>query len=250
MKTAQHCVAIALVLCVVGAIYLSFRDVALPDASRIDAGIRESEPVQEPSHQRPFVAIIGGYTYTLTPKATYDISGLVVSQHRGDAMFNLYHKADPGNIKDVCVVWGEDITNGSYRKVRFSSEEFSCYYSWSGPISPPFNPEKVSNNHLIPATPDVAAAIRAIHIGDQVRMKGLLVDYQVTKADREVFTRRTSLTRKDTGNGACEILYVTDLSVLAQGNHLQADAGRYAWYASLGLFLALGAVWFARPPVA
>jgi len=43
---------------------------------------------------------------------------------------------------------------------------------------------------------------------------------------------------------------VTDLSVLAQGNHLQADAGRYAWYASLGLFLALGAVWFARPPVA
>jgi hypothetical protein len=45
----------------------------------------------------------------------------VVSQHRGDALFNLYHQADPGNIQDVCVVWGAAVTNGSYRKVTFSS---------------------------------------------------------------------------------------------------------------------------------
>jgi hypothetical protein len=40
-----------------------------------------------------------------------------------------------------------------------------------------------------------------------------------------------------------------DLSIVAPGNHLEADAGRYAWYASLGLFLTLGVVWFARPHV-
>src|SRR5215470_1495079 len=236
MKTAERGLAFALALCVALAIYLSFRDVPLPEASRVDAIVRESEPLQEPSDRRPFAVTIDGYRYTLAPKANYDISGLVVSQHRGDAMWNLYHKADPGNIKDVCVVWGEDITNGSYRKVRFSSEEFTCNYSWSGVITPPFNPEKVSNNHLIPATPDVAAAIRAVHVGDQVRMKGLLVDYTVSKDGRDIFTRRTSLTRKDTGNGACEILYVTDLAVLAPGDHLAADAGRYSWYACLGLF--------------
>jgi hypothetical protein len=249
MKTVQHCVAVALVLCVGGAIYLSLRDVALPDASLIDVAIKESEPVQDASDQRPFTAIIKGYTYNLTPRATYDISGLVVSQHRGDALLNLYHKADPGNIKDVCVVWGEGITSGSYQKVRFNSEEFTCYYSWSGFITPPFNPDKMSNNHLIPANSDVAAQIRAVHIGDQIRMKGLLVDYKVTRDGRDVFTRRTSLTRKDTGNGACEVLYATDLSIVAPGNHLEADAGRYAWYASLGLFLTLGVVWFARPHV-
>jgi len=250
MRAAQHSIAIALVLFVAAALYLSFRDVALPDAPRIDATIKESEPIQEATDRGPFTVTIDGYTYTVTPRASYDISGLVVSQHRGDALFNIYHKADPGNIKDVCVVWGEAITSGAYQKVRFSSEEFTCYYSWSGVITPPFNPEKMSNNHLIPATPDVAARIGAVHVGDQMRMRGLLVDYTVTKDGQDIFTRRTSLTRKDGGNGACEILYTTDVSVVAPGNHLETDAGRYAWYASLGLFLALGAVWFARPPVA
>ena len=249
MRTLQRCLAISFVVCVVCAIYLSLRDIALPDASLIDRTLKETEPLQDVTDRGTFTAIIKGYTYTLTPKATYDISGLIVSQHRGDALLNLGHKADPGNIEDVCVVWGEDITNGSYRKVKFSSGEFTCSFSWSGVITPPFNPEKASNNHLIPATSTIASQIRTIYVGDQIRMTGLLVDYKVTKDGHDIFTRRTSLTRDDTGNGACEILYVTALSVVARGHHLQADAGRYAWYTSLALFVALGIVWFVRPPL-
>src|SRR5262249_8370747 len=192
VRTARHGIGIALVLFVASALYLSVRDVALPDATRVDLSIKESEPIQESTDRSPFTVTIGGYTYTLTPKASYDISGLVVSQHRGDALLNLFHEADPGNVKDVCVVWGEVITNGSYQKVRFSSEEFTCYYRWSGVITPPFNPEKMSNNHLIPAAPSVAARIDALHVGDQIRMRGLLVDYRVTKDGQEVFSRRTS----------------------------------------------------------
>ena len=134
--------------------------------------------------------------------------------------------------------------------MTFWSGEFTCSYRWSGAVTPAFNPEKASNNHLIPADPVTAARIGAIHVGDQIRMTGLLVDYTVTKDGGEIFTRRTSLTRGDTGNGACEILYVTGLSVVARGNHLQADAGRYAWYASLAVLVALGVVWFVRPPLA
>jgi len=247
MRLVQDGIAVALVVCVVAAFYFSLRDVALPDPARIDSAVTESEPAQVATERPPFTVTIGGYAYALVPRATYDIAGLVVSQHRGDAFLNLYHKTDPGNIKDVCVVWGEDVTNGTYRRVRFHSEEFSCYYEWSGTLTPRFDPEKMSNNHLIPATPEVAAAIRAVHVGDQIRMQGLLVDYSVSRDGRDIFTRRTSLTRKDTGNGACEILYVTDLSVIARGDHLAVDAGRCAWYASLGLFVALGVVWFARP---
>jgi len=194
--------------------------------------------------------MIEGYTYTLVPRATYVISGLVVSQHRGDALFNLDHKTDPGNIRDVCVVWGESITNGSYRKVKFWSGEFTCSFSWSGGLTPAFKPETASNNHLLPADPSIAGRIGAIHVGDQIRMKGLLVDYTVTRDGREIFTRRTSLVRNDTDNGACEILYVTELSVVARGHHLQADAGRYMGYVSLGLLVTLAGVWFARRPFA
>jgi hypothetical protein len=248
MKLAQHCLALAFGLCVIAAIYLSFRDIPLPEASRIDDAIKEGEPLQAASNQGVFTTIIKGYTYTITPRATYAISGLVVSQHRGDALFNMYHTADPGNTEDVCVVWGEAIANGSYRKVTYESGEFTCYYGWSGILTPPFNPEKMSNNHLIPANDTVAHQIRGIRAGDQIRMNGLLVDYRVSSGGRNVFTRQTSLSRKDTGNGACEIVYVTDMHVIRPGSHLDADAATYAWYTSLALLVALGVVWFARPP--
>jgi hypothetical protein len=248
MKMAQRYLALALALTVIGAVYLSVREVPLPEASRIDAAVAEGEPVQTATDQPAFTAGIEGFTYAITPRAAYDIAGLVVSHHRGDAWFNMYHAADPGNVEDVCVVWGEVIANGSYRKVRYSSGEFTCYYTWSGVLTPPFNPEKMSNNHVIPADSTIARRIRAIRTGDQIRMRGLLVDYTVSSGGREVFTRRTSLTRKDTGNGACEILYVTEVEVIRPSHHLDADAAAYAWYASLGVLVALGAVWVARPP--
>jgi hypothetical protein len=250
LKTLQRALGIACLVCAICAIYLSLRTIALPDVSAVDSTVKDGEPIQEVSTGRPFTTVIKGFTYALTPKATYDISGLVVSQHRGDALFNLGHKQDPGNIKDVCVVWGEAVTNGSYRKVSFSSGEFTCSFSWSGAVTPPFVPEKASNNHLIPANRLIAKQIRAIQVGDQIRMSGLLVDYKVNKNGQDIFTRQTSLTRGDTGNGACEILYVTDLSVVARGNHWQADAESYAWYTSLALFVALSMVWFVRPPLA
>jgi hypothetical protein len=249
VRILQRYLTVSLLLCLVGAGYLATRDVALPDPSRIDRAIKDAEPLQRASERGAFTTTIEGYTYTLTPRAAYEIAGLVVSQHRGDALFNLYHQADPGNIRDVCVVWGEAVTNGSYRKVKFSSGEFTCSYSWSGALTPAFRPEKASNNHLVPADRAIARRIGAIRVGDQIRMTGLLVDYTVTKDGQDVFSRRTSLTRGDTGNGACEILYVTGLSVVARGDQRQADATRVLWYASLALLVALGGVWVARPPV-
>jgi hypothetical protein len=109
MRLAQRCLGIVFVVCALCAIYLSFRGVALPDPFLVDAAITASEPVQEPTDRRAFTTVIDGYMYTIVPRAAYDISGLVVSRHRGDALLNLYHKADPGNIEDVCVVWGEPI---------------------------------------------------------------------------------------------------------------------------------------------
>ena len=117
MRSLQHWLALSCLACAICATYLSLRSVTLPEASLVDPSITQREPVQDLSNGRAFTTTIKDYTYTLTPKATYDIAGLVVSQHRGDALFNLGHKEDPGNIKDVCVVWGEAVSNGSYRKV-------------------------------------------------------------------------------------------------------------------------------------
>src|SRR5262249_36063497 len=86
VRALQHYLAIALLVCVVGAVHLSLREVPLPDVSHLAPAIMETEPLQEMSEGRPFAIVIKGYTYAITPRATYDISGLVVSQHRGDAL--------------------------------------------------------------------------------------------------------------------------------------------------------------------
>ena len=62
--------------------------------------------------------------------------------------------------------------------------------------------------------------------------------------------RRFGQRKSSEFNGACEILYVTGLTVIAPGDHLRADAGRYAWYGSLALLAALATVWLLRPPLA
>ena len=62
MKILQRYLAIALAGCVVGAIYLSSREVALPEVSRIDRTLTEGEPLQEPSDRPAFTALIEGYT--------------------------------------------------------------------------------------------------------------------------------------------------------------------------------------------
>jgi hypothetical protein len=162
----------------------------------------------------------------------------------------MHHADDPGNVQDVCVVWGDNVASGSYRRVAYSSGEFTCYYQWSGSLDPPFDPAQMSNNHLIPADAYVAHRIRQLRIGDQVRMSGLLVDYEASRDGEHRVSRRTSLTRADTGNGACEVLYATAIDVIRPGDRLAANAATYAWYASLGLFAALGVVWLVRPPTA
>jgi hypothetical protein len=105
MRILQRCLGVAFLLCVVGAIYLSLRAVPLPDLTRIDRAITEAEPVQGASDRPPFTTTIKGYTYTLTPRATYAIAGLVVSQHRGDAL--------PSTTRRIPVISGTSASCGA-----------------------------------------------------------------------------------------------------------------------------------------
>ena len=57
---------------------------------------------------------------------------------------------------------------------------------------------------MIPASNGVAGRLKKIRRGDIVRIRGFLVDVDHDSG----FFWRTSLSRDDTGNGSCEILYV------------------------------------------
>ena len=52
-----------------------------------------------------------------------------------------------------------------------------------------------------------------MHVGDQVHFRGYLAEYSHGGG----FKRGTSIVRTDTGNGACETVFVEDVEILKPG---------------------------------
>lgn len=56
-----------------------------------------------------------------------------------------------------------------------------------------------------------------MRIGDQIHFSGLLVNYRDVRAPD--YWRNTSTVRTDTGDGACEVVFVKDLQILKAETH-------------------------------
>ena len=186
------------------------RDVLLPTLER--------EPEQHLIDRESFKATVGGIEYTVTPLYEYEIWGLVVSRHNAGAWTDFAHKQwnDHLNVADLCLVFGDNIRTGAYQGLRYSSGEFTCCVdapseeAWEA-----FWPADLSNNHLLTDRPKLARALRGAKLGDQVRIQGTLVEYSHHQGFE--FTRGTSAVRTDTGDGACETIWVEEFEVLKPG---------------------------------
>jgi hypothetical protein len=67
-----------------------------------------------------------------------------------------------------------------------------------------------SNTHLIPATGDVLDRLKKIRKHDLVELQGCLVSVVF---DPEQPPWSSSMTRTDSGDHACEIMYVTSVDI-------------------------------------
>jgi hypothetical protein len=200
----------------------------LSDLPQIQKPVMDNNPTQNALNISPIQTVYGKYTYDITPLYSYEIYGIVVSEYSSHNWLDLTHKKDPANTRDLCLVWGENVKSGAYQKVKYSHGEFTCYYSYRLNIDPPFNGFYFSNNHLIPKNEDIERKIGGINIGDQVRISGYLANYKITDENgRESTSRNTSITRNDARNGACEIIYVTEIEVLKRGNIIYFALKKY-----------------------
>lgn len=93
------------------------------------------------------------------------------------------------------------------------------WYRYQWRHQPPIAPQEIAtssaNMHLIPASAAAAEAIRTVRRGDRVRIEGWLVEAQSSDGWRW----RSSTRRDDTGDGACELIYVCSL------NRIDASGG-------------------------
>ena len=148
--------------------------------------------------------------------ADYELWGLVVSHNNIQSVADIYHDSSSVDTKDLCVVWGNSLLSEELGKVSFESGPWTCYYSY--PEGVRFNGAEMSNSHLVTDQETRRDALDEVRIGDQIRVKGALVNYQVD--DWREFWRRSSTVRTDGGNGACEVLFFDELEVLVPGTPL------------------------------
>ena len=179
----------------------------MSDGSPIDVSASPEQTAIE--NPEPFHMKAGGFDLVVTPEAHYVLRGVVVSREN-------YHLGWNAEIApcDVAVVWGERAEGDAWRRLSWSQSGRWYFWRWSG--SRPFPDDVIvrssSNTHLIPSSSDLTSAARSLSAGDVVELSGDLVAIEGRKGGERVWWR-SSLSRTDTGDGSCELLYLRRVKV-------------------------------------
>ena len=179
----------------------------------VDPSRASSEPEQVAITGEPPIELeLKGYQVRLIPRATYKVTGYAAETSR-----KLLDEWDFVMPLDLALVWGPVADPAVLRHMKFHlSERYVSY--WYDATTPSAAigrlPTHVANNHLIPATEEVAHELGRVRIGNLVMLQGKLVDVEIRDAGGQVAARmRTSMTRDDVGSGACEIIWVESVEV-------------------------------------
>ena len=194
------------------------------------------DPIQTPTTRPPFAFPYQGETYLVHPVAAYELWGLVVSHNNIHSVTDIYHDRTSVDTKDLCVIWGLNLTRDDFQQVAYWSDPWSC--GFAVPALLLFSPDHLSNNHLITADQRLRDRIDAVRIGDQIHLKGLLVNYSARRMP--LAWRTSSTTRHDRGNGACEVVFVEALDILQPGTPGWYTTYTVGWWSILLLVVLKG----------
>jgi hypothetical protein len=204
------------------------------------------DPIQvETENPEPITFTRDGYEYVLTPLYDYEINGLIVGK-MDYRVFSIdkYDSVFPG---DLCIIWGPNVSSAVYRNpaVKFSQDCRWCWVQWSGNVG--FSMREMSNNHLLINSKYLESKFNSLLRGDQVKVKGKLVNVEaeVPGKPESHITWHTSITREDTGAGACEVIYVEDIQVLRKANALSCFLFMFSLW-GLGLWFLGNVVYFFK----
>jgi hypothetical protein len=139
--------------------------------------------------------------YQLTKKAGFKIHARVLSTER----YYLKREADLSPV-DLALGWGVMSDQGVLEQIEISQS--GRWYRWKYEHSLPISDQQIitssGNMHMIPATRSVERSLMKLREGDVIVLEGYLVDVDHDSG----WSWRTSMSRVDTGAGACEIVYV------------------------------------------
>lgn len=228
----------------------------LPDKKDILPQLYQ-EPAQTTADGERFKVSSGEANYWIEPVYEYELYGLVVSYHHSAVWWDYYHKewGDSLNVKDICVIWGDNIETEVYKKMSFSSGSWTCYPRYTG--SPAerqethlkYKPEFLSNNHILAESKEVKNILLQARKGDQIYLKGYLANYYDKSGN---IIRKTSISRNDKlpgGKFACETVYLTDFKILKAANKEWRFVNSWSKYLGLIASAVLVIGYFKAPVI-
>ncbi len=144
--------------------------------------------------------------YLLTRKAAFEIRARVLSTEE----YFMGREADLSPI-DLALGWGPMSNQAvlDQLKISQSGRWFRWRYEGSPPVPEPLIISSSSNMHMIPSSKSIERRLKQLRRGSIIRLEGYLVDVDHDSGWRW----RSSMSRNDTGDGACELVYVELLEV-------------------------------------
>lgn len=143
--------------------------------------------------------------YTITPLANYSVTAVVLARerYRNDAAAKI------GPL-DLALGWGPMSTAAVINDLSISQSGRWYEYSWAK--EPPLNGDQIethsANTHCLPANDEVRRQLLSVKRHDLVTLEGYLVEVN----GPDGYRWRSSLSRSDTGGGACEVMWITTIS--------------------------------------
>ncbi|HET6564672.1 MAG TPA: hypothetical protein VFG52_04600 [Xanthomonadales bacterium] len=145
--------------------------------------------------------------FSLQPRARFDVEARVLSAER----YRMGISADLAPL-DLALGWGVMSDQAIVDQVKVSQGARWYILRWGAqPPAPEREIMRSSGNmHIIPANDSVRKQAFALRTGEFVKLTGYLVEAQGPGG----FRWATSLSRDDTGDGACELFLVESVEVL------------------------------------
>jgi hypothetical protein len=184
------------------------------------------EPIQTKIDEEQFTEKVRNRTLTITKLAEYDITGRVEAIENystnavSDALSfkgsNVYDYISP---IDLTLSWGELALDRNAGHIKadqhYMNTERVVWLSYDNILGQKYDQNfifsHVSNNHLISLNNGIRNELSKVKVSQVVRITGYLVGIT---CDDGSYWGPSSLKRTDTGNHACEIIYVTDFLIM------------------------------------
>jgi hypothetical protein len=196
------CIFLAVVLASAGYWYVH-RPITYPAGVLISS---DPEQINLPSDTPPFQR----GTFRLKPLAVFSIDARVL--HRKVYRYDNQAALVP---VDLALGWGPMSDQRVLDQLSISQ---SARFYWYQYRQPPIPKEQIishsTNVHIIPSTSAIAARCKSLRAGSLIHLSGDLVE----ATGSGIGSWRSSLSRTDSGNGACELMWVKEISTLSESD--------------------------------